>query len=153
VLNGGLELAESCQASGQALRCAGLLAAAHARLGNGLRAADAADRAELAMQGMNVPGGGAFVFGGHATLALATVRLDLGEVARAQRLAAPVLDAAARGGWVETEAQAALVLARCRLAWGDADGADRLRERALTLAAEVGLPGVQRMAANVVPHA
>ncbi len=153
VLNGGLELAESCQASGQALRCAGLLAAAHARLGNGLRAADAADRAQVAMQGMNVPGGDAFVFGGHATLALATVRLDLGEVTQAQRLAAPVLDAAARGGWVETEAQAALVLARCRLAWGDADGADRLRERALMLAAEVGLPGVQRTAANAVPHA
>ena len=104
------------------------------------------------MQEMNVPAAGAFVFGGHATLALATVRLDLGEVARAQRLAAPILDAAARGGWVETEAQAALVLARCRLARGDADGAEGLHERALTLAAEVGLPGVQRTAANAAPY-
>jgi ATP/maltotriose-dependent transcriptional regulator MalT len=152
VLNGGLDLAESCEASGQALRCAGLLAAAHARLGNRRRADAAAERAQLAMQGMNVPGGGAFVFGGHATLALATVQLDLGEVALAQRLAAPILDAAARGGWVETEAQAALVLARCRLARGDADGADGLHERALTLAAEVGLPGVQRTAANAAPY-
>jgi class 3 adenylate cyclase/tetratricopeptide (TPR) repeat protein len=152
VLHGGLELAESCQASGQALRCAGLLAAAHARLGDGPGAADAAERAELAMRGMDVPAGGAYVYGGHATLALATVTLDLGEVARAQRLAAPLLDAAARGGWVETEAQAALVLARCRSARGDADAADGLHDRALALAAEVGLPGVQRAAANEVPH-
>jgi class 3 adenylate cyclase/tetratricopeptide (TPR) repeat protein len=153
VLGDGLRLAESCEAAGQMLRCAGLLAAAQAELGERLRASAAAGLTERVMQGMRVPPEGAFVFGGHATLALATVRLGQGEVAKAQRLVAPLLHAAARGGWLETEAQAALVLGRCRRARGDARGADELHQRAVTLATEVGLPGVWRAAGSAAPHA
>jgi class 3 adenylate cyclase/tetratricopeptide (TPR) repeat protein len=146
VLVDGLDRAEGCGAASQALRCAGLLAAAQARLGEGSRAARAAERAEVVMQGMRLPSGGAFVLGGHATLALATFHLGQGELARAQRLAAPLLDAAAAGGWAETEAQAALVIAGCRAARGDARGAEVLRSRALGLAAAIGLPAVERAA-------
>jgi tetratricopeptide (TPR) repeat protein len=154
VLVDGLDRAESCGAASQALRCAGLLAAAQARLGEGSRAAGAAKRAEAVMQGMRMPSGGAFVLGGHATLALATFHLGQGEVARAQRLAAPLLDAAAAGGWAETEAQAALVVAGCRAARGDARGAEPLRARALGLAAAIGLPAVERAALSpTAPHA
>ena len=154
VLVDGLDRAEGCGAASQALRCAGLLAAAQARLGESSRAAGAAERAEAVMQGMRLPSGGAFVLGGHATLALATFHLGQGEVARAQRLAAPLLDAAAAGGWAETEAQAALVIAGCRVARGDARGAEPLRARALGLAAAIGLPAVERAArAPTAPHA
>jgi class 3 adenylate cyclase/tetratricopeptide (TPR) repeat protein len=151
VLADGLGVAEKCEAAGQVLRCAGLLAAAEAERGGEDRAAAAADRAELVMRKVSAPPGGAFVFGGHATLAVAEVRLGQGEVAAARRLASPLLDAAARNGWVETEARAALVLSRCRRERGEEREAARLRERALDLAGEVGLPGVRRAAGSASP--
>ena len=95
------------------------------------------------------PPEGAFVFGGHATLALAAVRLGRREFEGAEELAAPLLEAAHRGGWVETEAQAAIVIARCHEARGDAALAEAFRERALRLASAVGLPAVERAAGGV----
>jgi hypothetical protein len=96
-----------------------------------------------------LPPGGAFVLGGHATLALATFHLRGGDLAAAQRLAAPLLDAAAAGGWAETEAQAALVMAGCRAARGDEPGAHALHARAIALAESIGLPAVERAAESV----
>lgn len=153
VLTEGLGLAEGGEAAAQVLRCASLLAAAHAELGDRRRCDAAAERAERALRGMRLPPGGAFVFGGHATLALATVRLGRREVAGAEELAAPLLEAAHRGGWVETEARAALVIARCHEARGDAPGAEAFRARALRLASEVGLPAVGRAAGDAAHDA
>ncbi len=149
VLADGLARAESCGAASQALRCAGLLADAQARLDEPSRADRAAERAQAVMQGMRLPPGGAFVLGGHATLALATFHLRRGDLGRAQRLAAPLLDAAAAGGWAETEAQAALVIAGCRAARGDEAGANASHARALALAEAIGLPAVERAAESV----
>ena len=128
------------------IRCSALLAAAEAERGDAARSAAAADEATKVLQSATVPPGGAFLFGAHAVLALAAVRLEQGDVVRAQRLAAPLVDAARTAGWVETEASAALVLARCRRRRGDGEGAERLHEHALGLAAGVGLPGVERAA-------
>jgi class 3 adenylate cyclase/tetratricopeptide (TPR) repeat protein len=147
VLEDGLRMAVSFDAAAQTLRCAALLAAAQAELGETSRCRAAAERADEAIRATRVPPEGAFVFGGHATLALATVRLRSDEVSGAQRMAAPLFEAAARSGWAEIEAQAALVLARCRRAHGDSRGADDLWLRALALSAEIGLPAVERAAA------
>jgi hypothetical protein len=149
ILSDGLAVAAGCEAAGQELRCAGLLAAARAQLGDEAGAGEAADRAQVVIGAIRVPAGGSFLFGGHATLALASVYLDKGDTAAAGRLAAPLLHAAARSGWVETEAQAALVLARCRRAQDDGSEAERLHDHALGLAARAGLPAVERAAALV----
>ena len=127
----------------QLVRCGGLLAAAESALGNAERASELAGQVEELLGRMTVPPGGTFLYGAHAQLAVARVRLQGGDPASAERLAEPLLVSAERVGWRETAAQAACLVAHCRRARGDEAGAAELLGRALQVAAETGLPAAE----------
>ena len=111
VLREGLDAVAGTGAAVQLVRCGGLLAAAESALGHAERAVELATRVEELLERMTVPPGGTFLYGAHAQLAVAGVRLRSGDPAAAERLAAPLLAAAERVGWRETVAQAACVVA------------------------------------------
>jgi class 3 adenylate cyclase/tetratricopeptide (TPR) repeat protein len=144
ILREGLEAVAGTGAAVQLVLCGGLLSAAESALGNDARAAELADRVEELVRRMTVPPGGTFLYGAHAQLAVAEVRLRNGDLAAAERLAEPLLAAAERVGWRETLARAACLIARCRGARGDGAGADALLDRALQVALEAGLPAAER---------
>ena len=143
ILTEGLEAVAGTGAAVQLVRCGGLLAAAESALGNAERASELAGRVEELLGRMTVPPGGTFLYGAHAQLAVARVRLQGGDPASAERLAEPLLVSAERVGWRETAAQAACLVAHCRRARGDEAGAAELLGRALEVAVETGLPAAE----------
>jgi hypothetical protein len=138
-LERGLAAAERDATEGYLVRCLGHLAWACARRGEPERAGELAGRTAELFAGVT---GGVFQYGGHAVLAAAEAQLERGDPAAAQRLLAPIRQAAAETGWVETQAWADLQRARCRWALGDPDRAARLAGAALTAADRVGLAGI-----------
>ena len=146
LLERGLTQATSVGATVQALRCAGLLADARLRSGDTAGARAGAGHAEAALALGSTPSGRAFVYGAHAILALARVRLALGDGDRARALAEPLLAAAERSGWLEAIADCATVLASTRLAAGDAPGSAELAQRAVRAARDGRLPRAEREA-------
>ena len=146
ILSEGLDAVAGTGAAVQLVRCGGLLAAAESALGHAERAAELAAEVEGLLGRMTVPRGGSFLYGAHAQLAVAHVRLQGGDHAAAERLAEPLLAAAERVGWRETFAAAACLVARARRAQGDEGGAKALLARALDVAVETGLPAAEREA-------
>jgi class 3 adenylate cyclase/tetratricopeptide (TPR) repeat protein len=142
VLERGLEAAEGVAAPAQELRCAGLLAWAEQLRGEHERAGGAVERAEELLGRITVPPGGAFLWGAHATLAVARVRIALDDPEGAERITSPLFAAAETAGWHETVAGAGLVMARCRDLRGDPAAALALAEQALRVATSIGLPSV-----------
>jgi predicted ATPase/class 3 adenylate cyclase len=135
VLESGAASARAAEATGEVLRCTAHLASAVWLLGERDRALTVADRAAAMMAEITVPPGGAWLFGTHAQLALARVRLESGDVEAAAAIARPLADAAASVGWHEAFAAAATVVARCG---DDRTAAIRLLERALAAADRAG---------------
>jgi predicted ATPase/class 3 adenylate cyclase len=146
VLREGLAAVEGTGAAVQLVRCAGLLAAAECEVREVERAARQADRVEALLGRMTAPPGGTFLYGAHAQLAVAHVRLSQGDAAAAERLSAPLLAAADHAGWLETVARAATALGGCRLLTGDRAGSKRLLLRAVSVAGDAGFPAAERAA-------
>jgi class 3 adenylate cyclase/tetratricopeptide (TPR) repeat protein len=153
ILGEGLEAVAGTGAAVQLVLCGGLLAAAESALGHANRAAELAERVEELLERMTAPPGGTFLYGAHAQLAVADVRLEGGDHAAAERLAEPLLAAAERVGWHETVARAACLMARCRRASGDGPAAEALLRRALEVAHEAGLPAAEREARTALGSA
>jgi class 3 adenylate cyclase/tetratricopeptide (TPR) repeat protein len=146
VLREGLAAVQGTGAAVQLVRCAGLLAAAECEVGEVDRAARQADRVEELLGRMTAPPGGTFLYGAHAQLAVAHVRLRQGDAPAAERLSAPLLAAADQAGWLEIVSRAATALAGCRLLRADRAGGERLLQRAVTVACEAGFPAAERAA-------
>jgi class 3 adenylate cyclase/tetratricopeptide (TPR) repeat protein len=153
VLHRGLAHATSVRATVQALRCAALLADARLRSRDLAGARAAAGHAAAALALGSTPAGGAFVYGAHAVVALARVRLALGDRDRVEALAGPLLVAAERSGWLEAIADCATVMAQARLAIGDARGSAELAERAVRAARDGRLPRAAREARTALAAA
>ena len=109
VLELGLRTAQAGNPPAQITRCTCLLACARLMLGERERAEELAGRGEELLARISAPPGQAWLFGGHAYLALARIRLDAGERQRAEAIAEPILTAAERSGWGRSLAGAALV--------------------------------------------
>jgi DNA-binding SARP family transcriptional activator len=125
-LERGLAAADRDASEGYLVRCLTHLAWACAARGERDRAAALCDRAEALLSEVT---GGPFRHLAHAGLAAATARLELGEHRAAERLLAPLREAAAEAGWVETMAWADLLRARCQLDPEPAMSALKLAER------------------------
>ncbi|MFL5867194.1 MAG: AAA family ATPase [Thermoleophilaceae bacterium] len=110
VLETGAEAARASEAAGEVLRCTAHLAWAAWLLEERERALALADEAEAMMREITVPPGGAWLFGSHAQLAVARVRLESGDGEAAAAIARPLADAAERVGWHEAFAAAAALL-------------------------------------------
>jgi class 3 adenylate cyclase/tetratricopeptide (TPR) repeat protein len=108
-LERGLETAEASGPPAQLTRCVCLLACARSMLGEHEAATGYAERGEQLLERISAPPGRAWLFGAHAYLAVARVRLDAGEGDRAEEIAGPVLAAAERSGWGPTLAGARLL--------------------------------------------
>ena len=108
-LERGLQTAEASGPPAQLTRCVCLLACARSMLGEREVAAEHAGRGEQLLARILAPPGRAWLFGAHAYLAVARVRLDAGEDARAEAIAAPIMAAAERSGWSPTLAGARLI--------------------------------------------
>ena len=130
LLEVGIEAAQEAQATGELLRCTGLLAWARWLLGQRERALSLAEDAERMLTDVTAPPGEAWLFGAHAQLAVARTWLAAGEPERAAPIARTLLDAAGRNGWHDTAAAAAVVVAGCEHAVGRPDtAADALSGR------------------------
>ena len=116
-------------------RTAGHLAWAHVLGGDQPGALRAVAKAERALDAVELPPDGAFLFGFGATVALARAWVALGRRERAVTELRALRSAAQRTGWREAEASAALVLGLA--------GDETALARAAALAAEHGLPGVE----------
>jgi class 3 adenylate cyclase len=95
----GLRTAEETNPPAQIARCACLLACARALVGDSAGAGEVAARGEALLERATAPPGHAWLYGGHAYLALARVHRDGGDAERADAIAAPILEAADRSGW------------------------------------------------------
>ncbi|MFL5870750.1 MAG: AAA family ATPase [Solirubrobacterales bacterium] len=100
-LERGLRTAEAANPPAQVVRCLALLAAARAILGDADRAAELSRSASGYLDRVRVPPGRAWLFGAHAYLALARVRIEAGDSATAEAIASPLLHAARQSGWGE----------------------------------------------------
>ena len=98
-LERGLETAEAANPPAQVTRCVCLLACARSLLGEGAHADALARRGAELLGRVTVPLGRAWLFGAHAYLALARVRIEAGDLDGAEAIATPLLDAARRSGW------------------------------------------------------
>jgi len=78
-------------------------------LGDAGGAQELADRGEELLGQVSVPAGGAWLFGAHAYLAVARVRLGAGDRERAAAIASPLLAAAERSGWRQSLTGAGLL--------------------------------------------
>jgi len=116
-------------------RTAGHLAWAHVLGGDEPAALAAVAKAERALDALELPRDGAFLFGFGATVALARAWLALGRRERAVAELRALRSAAQRTGWREAEASAALVLGLA--------GDETALARAAALASEHGLPAVE----------
>jgi class 3 adenylate cyclase/tetratricopeptide (TPR) repeat protein len=108
-LEPGLRTAEATNAPAQIARCTCLLACARSLLGDPDEAGKLAERGEALLDRVTAPPGQAWLYGGHAFLALGRVHLEAGEPERARAIAAPILEAAERTGWGPALAGAALL--------------------------------------------
>jgi tetratricopeptide (TPR) repeat protein len=132
LLGVGIEAAREVQATGELLRCTGLLAWARWLLGERERALSLAEEAELMLADVTAPPGEAWLFGAHAQLAIARTWLAAGEPERGAPMARVLLDPAGRNGWRDTAAAAAVVVAGCEDALGRPDAAAEVLEVALS---------------------
>jgi hypothetical protein len=139
-LKASLMAAERDGAEGYLLRSLGQSALMALLSGTRDRAAELADRAERMIEGARTPTGRSTLHTSDAHLAVATVRLELGEDRSAERIAIRLLDEAAAAGWKEGEASAAVLAARCRAEAGHPHEAEVLFRRALDVAEAVSLP-------------
>ncbi len=139
VLEAGAAAAHAEEATGEVLRCTAHLAWGAWLVGEHERALTLADEATGMIEGITVPPGGAWLFGSHAQLAVARVRLEAGDRSAAAAIARPLLEAAGRAGWQEALAAAGSVAARCEQ---DPDAAERLLGRALEAAQRAGRSAV-----------
>lgn len=135
LLEAGASAARSKAATGEVLRCTGLLAWARWLGAEHEQALGLAEEAERMLGEVVAPRGSAWLFGSHSQLALARVRLDAGEPDRAAALARRLYEAAESAGWRDVAADAAIVLALCEEAGDRTEAAGNLFERAL------GAPG------------
>jgi hypothetical protein len=135
------------------VRCKAHLALARALAGDLAGAEEPLQGAERILSYASSPPGSNFLHGAHATLAAARAALETGSAERAAALAAPVLRAADRLGWVEARAEASLVLARCRLREADPASSLELATAATDLAERTGLGRLAWEALAVRSHA
>jgi len=139
LLESGAAAARAAEASGEVLRCTAHRTWATWLLGERDRALALADEAEARIREIRVPPGGAWLFGSHAQLAVARVRLEAGDHAAAAAIARPLAKAAERVGWHEAFAAATWIAARCE---PEQDASIRLLERALEAADRAGRSAV-----------
>jgi tetratricopeptide (TPR) repeat protein len=149
VLERGVALAERGDALAQRIRCSALLAEAAVLAGEADRASHHADIAERLLAEISAPEGGAWLWGGHAVVALANVRLARGDRERARVLAEPLLAPARAAAWHEVAGSAALVLGR---AASRTDEAEELLRAAIADADAGGLPGLEWRARLAFAH-
>lgn len=115
-LRTGLRAAEKSAALAQHIRCAALLADAARALGDLDEAAELAGRAEDLLAEVSTPPGRAWLWGGHAIVAVGRVRLALGDAGRACAHTEQLAEIAAGAGWQELAADARVVLGQAALA-------------------------------------
>jgi tetratricopeptide (TPR) repeat protein len=113
LLEEGAEAARRDEATGEVLRCSAELAWATWLLGDHDRSLALAREAQAMLEEITTPPGGAWLWGCHAQVALASVWLESGDPVAAARVVRPVMDAAERRGWHEAFELAAAVAARC----------------------------------------
>jgi tetratricopeptide (TPR) repeat protein len=140
VLERGAKTAETVGAPNPRARCTSLLAWGRCLLGDRARAAEALAAAEDALAVVEPPADHAWLFGGHAYLAVGRAHVDLGDPEAAQTAATQVAEPAERAGWREVIAGAALVRGQAHAATDDASRASEALTRALAVAETTGLP-------------
>jgi len=101
VLEAGAEAARAVEATGEVLRCTAQLAWAAWLIGDRERALTLAEDAGAMLGEITTPQESVWLFGSHAQLALASVRLASGDAEAAAAIARPVRDAAEGAGWRE----------------------------------------------------
>ena len=104
-----LQTAEASGPPAQLTRCVCLLACARSMLGEREGPPSTPGAARSCWRASRRRPGGPGCSVRHAYLAVARVRLDAGEDARAEAIAAPILAAAERSGWGRTLAGARLI--------------------------------------------
>ena len=142
VLERGIALGEASGALAQHIQCVALSAEAARLAGDIELAVRRADAAEELLARVAVPPGGAWLWGGHAAVAVARTRLEQGDLDRVRALAMPLLDAARGAGWHEMSGLAALVLGRAAATEAGGD-AEPLLRTALAEAEAGSLPGLE----------
>ena len=142
VLARGAQAAEAVAAPNPRARCTSLLAWAHASRGDLEATRAALEQAEASLSIVEVPAGGAWLYGGHAYVAAARARLALGDAAGAEALVAPLRAPAEDAGWREVAAASALVVGLARAASGDDAAAHEALTHALGMAEATGLPAI-----------
>ena len=142
VLSRGVAATEPDGTENYLLRCQAHLALAAAMAGDP-QASAACDRAAETLSRIRTPPGGAFLHGGHAVIAVARARLELGGPAAALALVEPLAEAALREGWQEPAVGAALVGAAAVVHLGSPEAARPRAQRALDGAVAAAMPGLQ----------
>jgi tetratricopeptide (TPR) repeat protein len=100
-------------------------------------------RTEELLRGITTPPGWPYVFGTDVYVAVARVRLGLGEPEKAEAWVEPLRRTTERTRWVEASAFLPLVLGECMLARGDLSAAREHLEFAIEAASVGGLPAVE----------
>lgn len=139
-LGRGLEAARQHGPRAMELCCSANLAWACWLAGEHDRARELVETAQGLLGRITTPAGTAFLLGTDAYIAVARLRLALGEPEAAEEVLEPVLAAAEKTGWWEPIAQSALWLGQARRALGSNSGCRELATRALEAAERGGLP-------------
>jgi len=121
------------------VRCVGHLALAHWRHGDRSAAAEHLVRAERLLDGVTTPEGRAFLHGAHAVAAVARVRVERGDLDRAEDLLEPLRVPAEAAGWCEVMATDRLLRGRCRVMSDDLEAARSSLDEAASIADRAGL--------------
>jgi DNA-binding SARP family transcriptional activator len=136
----GLEAAKRDEAENYLVRCLAHLALARWKAGDAEGARGPLERAERILAGISASPTVSFLHGAHATVAAARVRVEMGDVDRAEEILLPLLAAAEAEGWVEPIADAAVLLGACRRLRDDRAGAESFFARGLRVGEEAEIP-------------
>ena len=137
----GLEAAEREGAESFLVRCLALAALTAWLRADAPGSLAFLQRAEALLAEVVTPTGRVFLHGFDAYLAVARVRLDMGDAERARKLMELLRTEAETAGWREAAARAGILEGRSRAALGDPGGAEPVLLRALEISEAIGLPG------------
>ena len=137
----GLEAAEREGAESFLVRCLALAALTAWLRADASGSLAFLERAETLLAEVATPTGRVFLHGFDAYLAVARVRLEMGDAERARASMERLRAEAETAGWREAAARAGILEGRCHAALGDPGGAEPLLLRALEISEAIGLAG------------
>jgi tetratricopeptide (TPR) repeat protein len=140
ILEHGLAAGERDGADAWILHCLGPLALGRWHMGDPEAALAAARRAESIVRESTAPAGLTPLYGGHAILDVAEMRLLRGDLRLAEGLIDMIAKAAERAGWREFQGRAALLRGRASVLGDDRSGAREALRHAIGIADDIGWP-------------